>query len=315
MKRNRGRGFTLVEMLVVIGIIAALAGLILPAVFGSREAVNEATCKAQMRDMAKAMLAHESQRKHFPGYGKLIATEAGGSVEVGIIPQLFPFMERPQEYRAIIEGKPESRWKQHYDEFVCKSSNPDLGVALEGSPTEDPNLDFPFSYAINCGRDDNTASVADDRNTAIGHDHRVPKASRIKVNLDDIGDGQTQTILLAENLDLANWTTTGNAIEFLQGVIFEEGTIAADSVPFHVNPVAKTVALTAANARPSSYHRGGNFNVAYAGGNVETFEVDETEPHISYRLFRAQMTPNCDDDVADETWSCGSSSSSSGSGS
>jgi prepilin-type N-terminal cleavage/methylation domain-containing protein len=50
--------FTLLELLVVIGIIAVLISLLLPALTGARESATQVRCKNQMRQMITGMLCY-----------------------------------------------------------------------------------------------------------------------------------------------------------------------------------------------------------------------------------------------------------------
>jgi len=68
-KRNR-IGFTLVELLVVIGIIAVLVGILLPTLAKVRESARRADCASRLRQLAAAvhLYANENKGKIPPGY-------------------------------------------------------------------------------------------------------------------------------------------------------------------------------------------------------------------------------------------------------
>src|SRR5688500_2704556 len=67
------RGFTLVELLVVIGIIALLVSMLLPALNKAREAAMRASCLSNLKQIATLL--------------NMYATEYKGGVPIGYISQ------------------------------------------------------------------------------------------------------------------------------------------------------------------------------------------------------------------------------------
>jgi prepilin-type N-terminal cleavage/methylation domain-containing protein len=100
MKAIHTRGFTIVELLVVITIIGILIGLLMPAIQSAREAGRRLQCINNLKQVSLAILSHENAIKRFPagGWGwKWVGDPDrgnGSNQPGGWIYNTLPFMEQ-----------------------------------------------------------------------------------------------------------------------------------------------------------------------------------------------------------------------------
>lgn len=97
----RRRGFTLVELLVVITIIGILVSMLIPAIQSARESSRGATCKSNMRQIGLALQMYEQQKRKFPPAGQGIGTSQADLAEWGMLPWLLPYLEATNLYDLL----------------------------------------------------------------------------------------------------------------------------------------------------------------------------------------------------------------------
>jgi prepilin-type N-terminal cleavage/methylation domain-containing protein len=97
---SRRRGFTLIEILVVIAIIGILIGLMVPAVQKVREAANCVVCSNHLHQLAVAAHnAHDTYRKLPPGLG-WYAGDTGPGAYGTVLFHLLPFVEQGNLHKS-----------------------------------------------------------------------------------------------------------------------------------------------------------------------------------------------------------------------
>lgn len=189
---RKSSGFTLVELLVVIGILAVLISLLLPAVQAAREAGRRAACANNLKQIGLALQQHLAERGEFPAGnfastvgrcpGSTKPTAESSEDRANWMILILPYLERKSLYELYDFDKsneaPENRAvrETHVSDYVCPS---DLGIAQVAVPSLGPAGDWNLNLPYMPGSYRGVAGVSDGKSFLdSGNFVSYPRSSR-----------------------------------------------------------------------------------------------------------------------------------------
>jgi type II secretion system protein G len=69
VNKESERGFTLIEMMIVVAIIAILVSILVPNFIRARAQAQTAACESNLKEIATALELYETDNEHYPNSG------------------------------------------------------------------------------------------------------------------------------------------------------------------------------------------------------------------------------------------------------
>jgi len=299
------RGFTLVELLVVITIVGMMMAMLFPAISVIKDRANNIRYQNNLSQLAKAAAVHETQKRRYPGYVEYNPVAAGNNMmsAYGWPVVMLPYVGRGDLWGHWRAG---NRTEVPIDQYRC--------------PGDTSAETLSISYVANCGYQDNrTSAVASTARPpdwpANGVFHSLYDPAfisgatnncylQVRMTTGDVKDGLQQTLMFSENIQAGLWCAP------LSGATSEVQLIAETTLGFiwrnDVNPTISNanagyrinsnrdfmlsatglVSTSYTYARPSSNHPGG-VNAVFCDGHLKFLSES-----IDYVVYQLLMTPD-----------------------
>jgi len=205
------RAFTLVEFLVVMGIMSLLVALLIPAVHQARQAAQRTECFDRLRQLGLAMQNYHSTHGLFPPGGVHLTTATPGMVPRGDELQnarapwavlILPQLDEEPRYNAFDLNAPFSPRHDQAGQIPEPNRTQQYLPLLKYSCPSNPNTEWAglFSCYAACqggGTPDEAAEQSDNGTPRLFFDNGMFfHNSSIKIG--DMTDGASHTVMIGE---------------------------------------------------------------------------------------------------------------------
>jgi prepilin-type N-terminal cleavage/methylation domain-containing protein/prepilin-type processing-associated H-X9-DG protein len=232
MGRHRlASGFTLVELMVVIAIVAMLVGLLLPAVQRARESGRRSQCANNSKEIQTALLQFAVSKDRIPYLVTTLPRYSPNAsfIAAGWVPEILAYLGRNDLFQIYQSNIPSAQatgqagpggymFIQYVEQLVCPSDTAKPMTAI--APTaanQGVGAQAPLSYAANAGYPDQTLNANfsfDFKENGLFFNRWVetisgsglfPPAPTTNLTYISANDGTSTTILFGENMDASFW--------------------------------------------------------------------------------------------------------------
>lgn len=197
----RQNGFTLIDLVGVLVIIALIAGLVFPSIQASREAARRTACTNQLKRLGVALQQYHDAHNTLPGhkYGP------GAQNRISAFTMLLPLLGHENVYNEIVEAKWQVAWRKEkvgpdgkpvLDEEEKQIPGPYCTMIPEFLCPTDPNgYDrVPFLLGYN-------NYVFSHGDWITGQDEKFGRGAFVPgawVKYEDVADGLSNTLAMSE---------------------------------------------------------------------------------------------------------------------